>query len=156
MRARPALVGVVVAASAIMAGCGSSGSSAGSGAGTTTGAASSAAPAATTAAGKDLVDGDGRTLYLFTKDTPGKPSVCSGGCATTWPPEVAATVPAAGSGLDASKLTLITRADGTQQVAYAGWPLYRFGDDAKAGDVNGEKVGGVWFAVDATGVAVKG
>ena len=125
---------------------------------TTAAAATGAAGVALadTSVGKVLVDGDGRTLYLFTNDSPGKPSVCNGGCAATWPADVATAVPVAGRGLDAAKLSLIDRADGGKQVAYGGWPLYRYTKDAKAGDVTGQKVGGVWFAVDASGNAVKG
>src|SRR5438445_62732 len=52
---------------------------------------SAAAPAATvsvatnTALGKILVDGSGRTLYLFEADK-GTASTCYGACATYWPP----------------------------------------------------------------------
>ena len=52
--------------------------------------------------GNILVDGDGRTLYAFTKDK-GDQSVCSGDCATSWP---ALTGPAtAGTGVQASLLS---------------------------------------------------
>jgi predicted lipoprotein with Yx(FWY)xxD motif len=102
-----------------------------------------------------LVDGDGRTLYLFTKDTQNKASVCESTCATIWPPDTVTGSPVAGTGIEASKLSVIKRSDGTEQVAYNGWPLYRYSKDAKAGDNNGEGVQGVWFAVDATGTAMK-
>jgi predicted lipoprotein with Yx(FWY)xxD motif len=39
----------------------------------------------------------------------------------------------------------MTRADGTKQTTYKGWPLYYFVKDKAAGDVLGEGVGGVWF-----------
>jgi len=39
---------------------------------------------ATSKLGDILVDGDGRTLYAFTKDKGGQ-SACSGQCATNWP-----------------------------------------------------------------------
>lgn len=109
-----------------------------------------------TSLGKVLVDGAGRTLYIFTNDTPGKPSVCVEGCAATWPPLVADQLPAVPAGLVAAKLTVVARADGAKQVAYAGKPLYRYAKDAKAGDTSGENVGGVWFVIDAAGNAVKG
>lgn len=111
---------------------------------------------ATTALGSILVDSKGFTLYAFTKDTQGKASVCTGGCSGTWPALAAPSAPAAGSGVDASKLSVIARADGTPQAAYNGWPLYYFAKDAKAGDTAGNKVGGVWFVVDATGNPVQG
>jgi predicted lipoprotein with Yx(FWY)xxD motif len=111
--------------------------------------------AADSSLGKILVDADGRTLYLYTKDSQGKPSTCSGGCASAWPPVVVSAAPVAGSGIDAGKLTTVARPDGAKQAAYNGWPLYRYADDAKAGDVTGEGVGGVWYAIDGAGNAVK-
>jgi len=108
---------------------------------------------ATTSLGMVLVDADGRTLYLDSNDTQNKPSTCEQTCATTWPPLVAAKLPTAGTNLTAAKLTLLTRPDGTEQVAYNGWPLYLYAKDTKAGDVTGEKIGG-FFAVDAAGAAV--
>ncbi len=42
-------------------------------------------------------------------------------------------------------LTTFARADGSQQVAYNGEPLYYFTGDTAPGDANGEGVGGVWF-----------
>jgi predicted lipoprotein with Yx(FWY)xxD motif len=36
------------------------------------------------------------------------------------------------------ELTLITRDDGTKQVAYKGVPLYHFAQDTAAGDINGQ------------------
>ena len=41
------------------------------------------------------------------------------------------------------------------QVTYNDWPLYYFAGDAQAGDTNGQGVGDVWFAVDASGNAIK-
>ena len=99
---------------------------------------------------------NGFTLYAFTKDTQGKASVCTGGCQSTWPAVLAATAPVAGAGVDSSKLSVITRADGTLQAAYNGWPLYYYAKDTKAGDTAGQKVGGVWFVVAPTGEPVKG
>ena len=122
---------------------------------TKTGATAGALALATTTKGKVLVDGEGRTLYLYTKDTQNKPSTCEAACATTWPPEVASGTPVAGTGLDSSKLSVLKRSDGTEQLAYNGWPLYRYAKDAKVGDDTGEGVGGIWFVVDATGNAIK-
>ena len=49
---------------------------------------------ANTALGRVLVDGRGRTLYLFEKDQNGR-SACSGKCAGFWPPLIAAGKPLA-------------------------------------------------------------
>jgi predicted lipoprotein with Yx(FWY)xxD motif len=100
--------------------------------------------------GTYLVDGDGRTLYLYTRDELGK-SNCSGNCAQAWPPLIASTVPAAGEGLAATAFNTITRDDGAKQVTYNGWPLYYYARDAKAGDVTGQNVGNVWFVLSPNG-----
>jgi predicted lipoprotein with Yx(FWY)xxD motif len=106
--------------------------------------------------GSILVDSKGMTLYLYTKDTQNSgASTCYGQCATFWPALTTSGAPAAGSGLDDSKFGTITRTDGTTQVTYNGWPLYYYAKDKQAGDVNGQKVGGVWFVVSPSGDAVQ-
>ena len=102
--------------------------------------------------GTILVDGEGRTLYLFMPDAQG-PSTCTEGCLENWP---ALAGPAtAGEGADGSLLATAARPDdGSEQVTYNGWPLYYFGGDAVAGDVNGQGLGDNWYVVDATGNAI--
>lgn len=110
---------------------------------------------ADTSLGEILVDGEGRTLYLFTEDSPGE-SVCEGNCLDAWP--VFEGEPDAGDGVDADLLGSIERADGTVQATYGDWPLYYYAADAAAdaaGDVEGQGVNDVWFVVDATGHAVE-
>jgi predicted lipoprotein with Yx(FWY)xxD motif len=158
----------------ILAACGSSGSSpAATSAPTaapTTAAASeapgSAAPAsapatgdltvnlADTSLGSVLVDGSGRTLYIFTADSGGK-SVCNGDCAGTWPPLLGDAVPAVGTGLDAAGFATITRDDGSSQVSFHGMPLYYFAADAAAGDTKGQGIGGKWFVIGANGTPIQ-
>ncbi|MFD9412342.1 SCO0930 family lipoprotein [Streptomyces sp. NPDC059989] len=96
--------------------------------------------------GSVLTDGAGLTLYRFDKDT-AKPSKsnCDGDCAKTWP-VVAAGDATAAAGMDPALLGEVVRSDGTKQLTVAGWPAYRFNKDTKAGDLNGQGVGGVWFA----------
>ena len=127
---------------------------------TTTAAASTtgsdSAALATTTLGKVVVDNEGRTFYLYTKDTQNKPSTCVDTCATTWPPATATGTPTAGTGLDATKLTVIKRAGrlraiGVQRLAVV--PLRR--RMPRAGDTTGQAVGSVWYVVDATGTAIK-
>jgi predicted lipoprotein with Yx(FWY)xxD motif len=103
--------------------------------------------------GDILVDGDGRTLYAFTKDQ-GDQSACSGQCADNWPALTGTAT--AGTGVQASMLSASMQADGDNQVTYDGKPLYYFAGDAKPGDVNGQGVGDVWFALTADGELVKG
>ena len=56
---------------------------------------------ANTGLGDVLVNSQGRTLYLFQKDS-GTQSTCSGACASNWPPLRANGKPTEGSGADAS------------------------------------------------------
>lgn len=103
--------------------------------------------------GTILVDGEGRTLYLFTKDSPNT-SVCLEDCLVAWP--ILEGVPTAGDGADDSLLGSFARADGTVQATYDGWPLYYFAQDQAPGDTTGQAVNDVWWVVDADGEAVTG
>jgi predicted lipoprotein with Yx(FWY)xxD motif len=108
--------------------------------------------------GKILADSQGRTLYLFEKDT-GTMSNCSGACAGQWPPAPAGAHPKAGSGLDAALLGTTTRSDGSQQLTYGGHPLYRFVGDRAVGDTKGQNVdafGAEWYVVSPAGKKVEG
>ena len=159
MRKAPAIAAFLAALTLAAAACGGN-SNESSGTAATAAPATTAAQAAsgTTVAlasstlGDILVDGDGRTLYAFTKDK-GDQSVCSGDCATSWP---ALTGPAtAGTGVQGSLLSTSMQANGRSQVTYGGKPLYYFAGDAKPGDTNGQDVGNVWFALTADGELVQ-
>lgn len=143
----------------VLAACGSSASS-GSGnnaAGTTTTAGGTAAAggsggttvATGTAAGLGavLVDSSGATLYTLKGETAAH-IMCTGSCATTWPPltVAAGAVPRTGAGVNGA-LATTRRPDGTTQVTYDGAPLYRYSGDQGPGQANGQGVGGVWYAV---------
>ena len=104
--------------------------------------------------GSLLVDGNGMTLYLFTKDSPGS-STCYDKCATAWPPLLTSGNATAGSGADASKFGTTTRTDGSVQVTYNGWPLYYYAKDKQAGDTTGQGVGSVWYVISPSGDAMK-
>ncbi len=104
--------------------------------------------------GKVLVDGEGRTLYLFTKDTPTVPA-CAGDCLSNWPPLTGATAPTPGDGLSAEDFGTITLTDGSLQTTFHGHPLYYFAGDPSPGDTNGQGVGSSWYVVDAEGNAIK-
>jgi predicted lipoprotein with Yx(FWY)xxD motif len=108
-----------------------------------------------TPAGTVLVDGQGRTLYLYTPDT-SSASTCTGVCAATWPPLATQGAPQAKAGVDASKLGATTRSDGSKQVTYAGHPLYTFatGTGTAPGDLSGQGVGGIWYVVGVDGVKI--
>jgi predicted lipoprotein with Yx(FWY)xxD motif len=93
--------------------------------------------------GKFLTDGKGMTLYLLTKDPPGK-STCDGPCEGVWPVFYAEKV-APAEGLKASDFSVIPREDGKKQTGYKGIPLYYYVKDAKPGDVTGQGRRDVWF-----------
>jgi predicted lipoprotein with Yx(FWY)xxD motif len=108
--------------------------------------------------GSYLVDSQGRTLYLFEKDT-GTKSMCTGACASLWPPSTTNGRPKAGSKVDAAMLGTSTRSDGKSQLTYNGHPLYRYSGDASAGDTSGEGLtafGGSWFVVSPAGQKIAG
>jgi len=101
--------------------------------------------------GDILVDGAGRTLYMFDSDTQGNlASTCTDGCAEAWPPLTTAGTPQAGEGLTAD-LTTFEREDGTAQVAANGWPLYYFADDDEPGDATGQGVNEAWWVLGPDG-----
>lgn len=102
---------------------------------------------ANTALGTVLSDSAGKTLYYFANDIPGsKTSACSGQCAAVWPVFSAGTVRVS-SPLDPADFSTITRADGSVQTTYRGWPLYYYQADMNPGDVKGDNVLNVWFAM---------
>jgi predicted lipoprotein with Yx(FWY)xxD motif len=103
----------------------------------------------------EIIVGGGRTLYQTAAERKGVVA-CTGSCARRWPPFVLAAHahPLAGPGVVASLLGTIERPDGRRQVTYHGLSLYFFSGDTRAGEVNGEGVGGPWHAVSPSGMAV--
>jgi predicted lipoprotein with Yx(FWY)xxD motif len=144
--------GLALAPVAIAA-CGGGGATASTTPATTASTSPTSIGTGKTALGTILVDSQGRTLYLFTHDA-GVTSMCSGPCATAWPPLVSPGAATATSGANAALLGTSKRADGTTQVTYNGHPLYRFVKDQTAGETNGQGVtafGGSWFTVTVAG-----
>ena len=119
--------------------------------------AGGAAAVATTngALGVYLVDGQGRTLYMFDADTEEGKSACYGGCATAWPPLTTTGAPTALGSAAGGKLKTITRTDGSKQVVYGEYPLYYFDKDTAAGQTDGQAVGGTWWVVGSDGEPIK-
>jgi predicted lipoprotein with Yx(FWY)xxD motif len=111
---------------------------------------------AKTSLGRIIVNSNGRTLYLFKKDSNGK-SACSGQCAVAWPPLIASGKPSVAGGAKASLIGTTKRADGRLQVTYNHHPLYTFVKDTKAGQTNGEGVnafGAAWDAMSPAGATI--
>jgi predicted lipoprotein with Yx(FWY)xxD motif len=141
-----AVVGAIVAASALALG--------GS---TDTQAAGSVVKVHKTALGRVLVDGRGQTLYMFEPDRFGQ-SVCYGKCAAAWPPLLTSGKPRAAAGAHVALLGTTKRKDGKLQVTYQGYPLYLFFKDTKPGQTTGQGLdgfGGGWYVLDAQGRTIE-
>jgi predicted lipoprotein with Yx(FWY)xxD motif len=104
--------------------------------------------------GEILADAEGRTLYVFMRDTAGKSS-CTGACVSTWSPLEADGKSTAGEGVESAKLGTTERSDGKSQVTYNDRPLYHYSGDSKAGDTNGQGIGGNWYVVSPEGEPIK-
>src|SRR3954453_13795052 len=145
------LLTVAVAGVALSSACGGSGGSSASGpAPQATGEAISAQP---TSLGKILVDGRGRTVYVFANDKMNV-STCDGACVADWPGVGApAKLPTSEPGVTGA-LGTIPRSDGTRQVTVAGHPLYTFSGDSAAGQTKGQGItlnGGLWTVLSPAG-----
>jgi predicted lipoprotein with Yx(FWY)xxD motif len=139
----------VVPAAAIgmltLAGCSSAGGSSGGSGGSSPSAGNGAARSAATtvmigkASGKSvLVNAAGHTLYDNDQEN-GKVLCQSSACHAIWTPltVTAGQTPTGPSALT-GKLSTLTGAGGTTQVALEGKPLYTFSFDHSAGEDNGE------------------
>jgi predicted lipoprotein with Yx(FWY)xxD motif len=104
--------------------------------------------------GQILVDGQGRTLYLFEADKTSKPT-CNGACASAWPPFLSNGTPKAGTGVTAGLVASSPRGDGGgAQVTYHGHPLYYYAGDSRPGDTAGQglnQFGAKWYVVGPSG-----
>ncbi|HEU5418372.1 MAG TPA: hypothetical protein VFV41_11840 [Streptosporangiaceae bacterium] len=158
------------AAVALLAACGSGAGTSGSG-----GSNNSAPPAASsgggqtgsttastsasgikttsTSVGTVLVTSQGRTIYMFAIDKPGKSNCTSSSCVQFWPPLKGNPSKASGANLPGTFGT-ITRPDGSTQATYDGHPLYLYSGDTAAGQTNGNNLnhdGGLWYAITPSG-----
>ncbi|MGZ4664117.1 MAG: COG4315 family predicted lipoprotein [Frankiaceae bacterium] len=107
--------------------------------------------------GTFLTAGDGRTLYLFEKDTSAT-STCTGACAVNWPPLVTTGAPQAAGQAQAGMLATSPRPDGTTQVTYAGHPMYLFAGDKAPGSTLGQGInafGAEWYVVAPSGQKIE-
>jgi predicted lipoprotein with Yx(FWY)xxD motif len=100
-----------------------------------------------------LFDLPGQAIYLFEKETTGRPD-CYGECATAWPPVLTSGIPQAAGDVRTDLLGTVTRDDGSTQVTYAGHPLYYYAHEGP-GEVLCHDVveyGGRWLVVTPAGV----
>ena len=153
-----------VALLGVLAGCGGSSNNesstpqAGSPTTTTTTSGGSSTVAkilgtASTPLGTILVDGSGRTVYMFAVDTMNK-SNCTGSCLSYWPLVPApAKLPASLPGISA-KLSSIDRPDGSTQLTVNGMPVYTYVGDSSPGETTGQGLdtsGGLWWVLSPQG-----
>jgi len=149
------LIAGSIGAALVTAACGSN-PYGGGGTATGTSSGSSSAPTVTVAGskvGKILVDGSGRTLYLFEADS-GTTSNCYDSCAQVWPVLTTSGQPVAGPGVNASLLGTTQRKDGSLEVVYNGHPLYYFSGDKQPGDITGQDLnsfGAPWYVLSPNG-----
>jgi predicted lipoprotein with Yx(FWY)xxD motif len=149
-----------IAATLVIAACGSSSSTGNSGTGS--GAGSSPAAAAGSSGGALsttkiggatlLANANGMTLYWFVPDST-TASKCYGSCAKYWPPVLGPV--SAGSGVTGT-LGVITRSNGAKQATWNGHPLYTYIGDTSPGQNKGNGLnisGGVWHDIVLSGKA---
>lgn len=98
--------------------------------------------------GEYLLGYTGMTLYTFSKDNIGT-STCYYACAELWPPYIVSPNDHYNLqyGVDQSKVSFITRADGSLQLTYGGRPLYFYSGDVVEREFNGQGFHGSWYVV---------
>lgn len=162
------MLGVLIAFAIVVAACGSSSGSASktpastpsskpSSSSTTSGSSdptSTTLQLVSTPLGKVVADSAGKVLYLYVPDGPAAVSTVPAGVLAVWPPVQATGVPTLGPGLT-GKSSTGAQPNGQQWVLYNGHLLYGYTGDTKAGDVNGNALGDVWYAVTAAGEPVQ-
>ena len=93
------------------------------------------------------------TLYAFLNDTDGE-STCTGDCLANWPAAVIGEHDV--SILDPGLWSTVENPEAGAMLKVGDWPLYTFAGDEAPGDVNGQGVGDVWYAVAPDGTLIEG
>lgn len=106
-----------------------------------------------------LVNGKGRTLYMFVPDKR-KKVTCVGTCAVVWPPAKLpnGAKPVAAGQAKASLLRSDPDPEGGRVVTYAGWPLYTYVTDTSPGTAKGQALnlnGGLWYVLAPSGKVIR-
>lgn len=97
--------------------------------------------------GEFLVDANGMTLYIYTRDPLGE-TVCYDRCAENWPPVIVESEDdlTVADGIPGVFGT-VERTNGDLNVTYNGLPLYLWRRDEAPGDSTGQAVGNVWWVI---------
>lgn len=109
-----------------------------------------------TSLGQTLVDGHGRTLYLFEGDKTNLSTLSAAGFAV-WPAFTATGPVKAENGAQAGKIATIAGPNATRQVTYNGHPLYYYVGDTQPGDTKGQGInefGPLWYVLGVSGNAI--
>ena len=106
-----------------------------------------------------LVDGRGRTLYMFVPDKRTRVT-CVHACAVIWPPlKIAKGQKASVAGqAKASLIGSDANPSGGRVVTYNGWPLYTYITDIAAGSAKGQALnlnGGLWYVLSPAGKVIR-
>ncbi len=106
-----------------------------------------------------LVDGRGRTLYMFVPDKR-KRVTCVRTCAAIWPPVKLprGTKPVAKARVKAALLGSDPDPEGGRVVTYARWPLYTYVADTRPGVATGQAIdlnGGLWYVLAPSGKVIR-
>ncbi|EMY33319.1 hypothetical protein D477_015531 [Arthrobacter crystallopoietes BAB-32] len=105
--------------------------------------------------GEIVVDGQGMTVYYFTKDEKGSGvSNCTGDCLVAWPPVLTESDTPTVEGVTAEIGTIDTP-EGEKQITIDGMPIYYWQNDKEPGDVDGQGVNDVWYVVAPDGEMIR-
>jgi predicted lipoprotein with Yx(FWY)xxD motif len=106
--------------------------------------------------GAVVADRRGRTVYMFTGDSPGH-SACTAACLQSWPIVAAPAITPSAAASMTARLGTLDRADGGRQLTVNGYPIYTFTGDTGPGSTAGQGQrlnGGVWSALTPAGAAI--
>jgi predicted lipoprotein with Yx(FWY)xxD motif len=94
--------------------------------------------------GRILVDRAAHPLYANHEAPAGAWPKCDAECTALWVPVVVPAGEQVSGGSGVGRLATVDRPDGTRQVSYQGFPLYRYARDPASGAVTGNRVMSGW------------
>lgn len=106
-------------------------------------------------AGQIVVNGEGLSVYYYTRDTANSGvSACTGGCLQAWPPVTTESDSPSVEGVT-GEIGTIDTPDGQKQITINGMPIYLYAEDQAPGDIIGQGVGDVWYLVAPDGTMMQ-